>query len=94
MHFHPRPLRTNRRTFLSRAAQRRRVVTLSCERLYMRYVDAVGAGQTPQFLAGLERDLSAADEVCLTGSEWLTPDRFRSDLEPLLRACRRATRLT
>ena len=78
----------NRRGFLLAAARPRPVTELSCERLYMRYLDARGAGRTQEFLVALERDLTLAAEIRLTGREWLAHDDFRAAVEPLLRECR------
>jgi hypothetical protein len=77
----------NRRDFLKRTTRASRVLELSCERLYMRYVDARGAGRLPEFLHTLEVEIAAADEVRVTGREWLSHDDFRQDLDPVLRAC-------
>lgn len=78
------PPRVNRRTFLVAAARPRRVLEVSCERLYIKYLDASTAGRVPQFLAELERDLANADEVRLTRREWLTREDFRDQVGPLL----------
>lgn len=78
------PPRMHRRTFLVAAARRPRVLELSCERLYMKYLDARTSGRAQQFLADLRRDLAHADEVRLIGPEWLTREDFREDVGPLL----------
>ena len=77
----------SRRRFLLRSVGRSQIVELSCERLYVRYVDARSAACLPQFSRALERELRGADEVRLTNREWLARDDFRAALEPLLRAC-------
>jgi len=75
----------NRRDFfLRRTAGQPRIVEISCERLYIRYVDARSEKRLPQFLRMLERELEAAGEVRLTSREWLARDDFRADVESLL----------
>lgn len=74
----------DRRAFLFGATRRRRALELSCERLYMRYLDARSEGRSEQFLLALERDLAAAGEIRLTGREWLTRDDFRAAVTRLL----------
>jgi hypothetical protein len=77
----------NRRDLLLRPGRRPRIVQLSCERLYMKYMDARAGGCLREFLNTLDRELREADEICLTGREWLAREDFRNDLDPLLRAC-------
>lgn len=81
----PLPSPLHRRAFLLAASRRRRVVELSCERLYMRYVDARSEGRTEEFLLALERHLAMAGEIRLTAREWLARDDFRADVGWLLR---------
>jgi hypothetical protein len=76
----------NRRDFLRCAARRPRVIDLSCERLYMRYVDARSAGSLPALLESLQHEFSTVDEIRITHREWLSRDDFREDIGPLLRA--------
>lgn len=90
----PSSPRVDRRSFLLRAGQPRRVLSLSCERLYMQYMEAIRLRSAPRFLARLERQLGAADEVRLTAREWLAREEFRADIEPLLRARSQRIRLT
>jgi hypothetical protein len=59
-------------------------VELSCERLYMRYLDSIDECTTTDLLDSLTRDLSGARTVRLTATAWLTREDFRSWLEPLL----------
>ncbi|HVL69707.1 MAG TPA: hypothetical protein VM364_20790 [Vicinamibacterales bacterium] len=73
----------HRRDFL-RAAQPRRVLELSCERLFMKYEDARAEGRLPQFIEDLRHEIAAAAEVRLTGTEWLTRDDFGAALGDLL----------
>src|SRR5215210_7863730 len=73
-----------RRDLLLRRPRRR--LELSCERLYMQYADARSEARLGDFLAGVARDLAAADAVRVTAREWLGREDFRMALEPLLRA--------
>lgn len=75
----------SRRRFLLRTSGRSRIVELSCERLYIRYVDARSTARLPQFCRAVEREIDGADELRLTGCEWLARDDFRAALAPLLR---------
>jgi hypothetical protein len=78
----------SRRRFLRRTVRAPRVVELSCERLYIRYMDAVGAGRLSQFSCALDGELSGADIVKLTDREWLARDDFRAAVERSLDGCR------
>lgn len=78
--------RIDRRAFLLQCRPPRRLVELSCERLYMNYLDARSDGRVREFLEALERELETADEVRLTDRAWLARDDFRAHIEPLLRA--------
>ncbi len=76
----------DRRSFL-RAVRGIRPATLdlSCEQLYMRYVDGELRGTAPRLFARLERDLARADRVRLREEAWLARDeQFRLKLEELL----------
>jgi hypothetical protein len=73
----------NRRRFLRRAIGRT-AVDLSCERLYVQFVDASLSGRLPEFLQRLEREVAAAGEICLTHREWLSRDDFRRAVGPCL----------
>ena len=79
-----RPSHVSRRRFLT-AARPRRVVELSCESLYMKYLDALRVGRTEQFLAALAQELAPADEIRLTRREWLAHEDFRRDIRRILR---------
>jgi hypothetical protein len=77
----------NRRDFLRRTARRSRIVEICGERLYIRYVDARSVGRLQQLLQSLELELRTADEVRLTGREWLAREDIRRDLGRVLRIC-------
>ena len=59
-------------------------VELSCERLYMRYLDSIDECTTADLLDSLARDLGDARTLRLTATTWLAREDFRSWLEPLL----------
>ena len=80
---------TRRDFFLHRTAGQPRIVEICCERLFMKYVDARSAGSLPQLLQSLALELRTADEIRLTGREWLAREDIRRDLEPVLRMCGR-----
>lgn len=71
----------NRRRFLRRVAGQGTTAELSCERLYMRYLEAAYAGRVPDFVSALRREIRDADEVRLIRCEWLARDEFRHALE-------------
>ena len=73
-----------RREFMTAAVHPPRDLELSCERLYMKYVDAVGEGRLAAFLADLRAEIAAAGNVRLTGVEWLGRQDFREALGALL----------
>ena len=79
----------NRRDFLLLRADRdRRTMALSCERLYMRYVDAELDGSTGPFFAAIDRELRDVDVVRLTDTAWLARHDIKERLERVLDAFR------
>lgn len=75
----------SRRRFLRRAAGHGRTLELSCERLYIRYLEAADAGNLPGFLSAVTAEVGCADEIRLVKCEWLARDDFRRALERALR---------
>jgi hypothetical protein len=69
----------NRREFLSFAKNVGDVVELSCEQLYMRYVDSTIDGTTSQFFRSIEERLATVTSLRLIEPSWLTCDQ----LEPV-----------
>ena len=69
----------NRREFLLLSTDRRGTATLSCEQLYMRYVDSTLDETTPQFFDNLEQRLSTVSLLLLTDAAWLNCE----ELQPL-----------
>ena len=69
----------NRREFLSFAKDVENTVELSCEQLYMRYVDSAADGMTSQFFNKLEESLATVTSLRLMEPSWLSCD----ELEPV-----------
>lgn len=62
-----------------------RTRTLSCEQLYMRYLDGKLRGTADRLFARLERDLAGAARIRLLQSAWLDrDDDFRRALQAVL----------
>jgi hypothetical protein len=77
-------VRVERRDFLLlRAGQ---PAVLSCEQLFMRYLDSQMAGSTAELFAHLADDLGAVTAVRLTDTAWLARDDFQQQLRPVLDA--------
>ncbi|HEV3059474.1 MAG TPA: hypothetical protein VGY48_14585 [Vicinamibacterales bacterium] len=76
----------NRRDFLLLRATKDREAELSCERLYMRYVDAAVDGTTARLFEALAGDLENADVVRLTDAEWLAHDDLNVAVARILAA--------
>lgn len=80
----------NRRDFLLlKVSPTGKEIVLSCEALYMRFLDARSEGTTPQLFQNLADDLGRTRDVRLTETSWLSDEVFRSELEPLLETFRR-----
>lgn len=62
------------------------VLELSCERLYIQYVDARAEGRLQEFLQGLEAVLRRSATIKVVQPEWLSREDFRGHVQPLLRA--------
>jgi len=67
----------NRREFLFFTRGRKNTAELSCQQLYMRYLDSTLDGTTPQFLQEIEQRLSGITSVRLTDSVWLSSDELK-----------------
>jgi len=78
----------NRRDFLLLRAEGRSTV-LSCERLYMRFLDSQLDGTTSELFENLARDLRRVTAVRLIDPSWLSRDDLRAELEPVLDAFQR-----
>ncbi len=75
----------NRRAFLTACIRKSRVLAVSCERLYIRHMEARREGRLQEFLAALTAEVDAADQLLVTEDNWLDREAFRSDVEPILR---------
>ncbi len=78
----------NRRDFLLLRAEGRSTV-LSCERLYMRFLDSQLDGTTSALFENLARDLRRVNAVRLVDPSWLSRDELRAELELVLDAFQR-----
>jgi len=67
----------NRREFLFFAKDRTDTAELSCEQLYMRYLDSTLDGTTPEFFNNIEQRLSAVSWLRLIDSAWLSSDELK-----------------
>ena len=76
----------NRRDFMLLGRGRTRTLEISCERLYMTFVEARMHGSTAALLARLAEQSTRARRVRLRESVWLARDDFRLALEPVLDA--------
>src|SRR6266850_1029379 len=75
-------MRIDRRDFLLlRAGQ---PAVLSCEQLFMRYLDSQREDRTAQLFASLEEDLRAVTTVRLTDISWLSRDDLKQRLDDVL----------
>jgi hypothetical protein len=61
----------NRRQFLLARPGRTDTIELSCEQLYMRYLDARASGTEAELFAWVEGQLRDAAELRLRDTEWL-----------------------
>ena len=79
----------NRRDFLlMRTGRDSGQAILSCEQLYMRYVDARAQGTTAQLFTRLAGDLEGATRVRLIKTSWLSDDDLKRELDAVLDAFR------
>ena len=76
----PSATAVGRRVFLRRAIGRQRTATLACGRLYVRYVDALAAGDLDSFVRSVQWEIGSADDVVLAEREWLGRADFRDVL--------------
>ena len=67
----------NRREFIFLAKDRNNAAELSCEQLYMRYVDAAADGTTSHFFRNLEEQLTSVTSLRLIDPSWLNCDELQ-----------------
>ena len=76
----------NRRDFILLGRGRSRTLDVSCERLYMTFVEARMNGSSADLLARLTEHSARARRVRLRETVWLARDDFRSAIKPVLDA--------
>ena len=67
----------NRREFLFFNKNYIHTAELSCEQLYMRYLDSTLDGTTPQFFQNIEQRLSVVTSLHLADAAWLSCDELK-----------------
>ena len=77
----------NRREFLLFTKPDQHTAKLSCEQLYMRYVDSTLDGTTSHLFDKIEESLSAVTSLHLTDAVWLNCDELKP-IESILAAFR------
>jgi hypothetical protein len=77
-------MRIERRDFL--ALRVGEPAVLSCERLYMRFIDAQADGTTTQLFGQLAADLRGTAVVHLTETAWLSRAELKSHVDGVLAA--------
>jgi hypothetical protein len=73
-----------RRDFLALRTARMATFEVSCERLFMRYTDAVNDGSERQFLERTAHELTSARCIRLKDAFWLERNALGTALEPIL----------
>jgi len=80
----------NRRDFLlMRSGRDADPVILSCEQLYMRYVDARASGATASLFARLLEELHGVKRVRLIKTSWLADKDLETELNAVFESFRR-----
>ena len=75
----------NRRDFLLlRTDGPSREAVLSCERLYMRYLDSQMEGRTAEFFASLSDEIRRVDALRLSDASWLASRELKERLDNIL----------
>ena len=84
----------NRREFLFlRKGGNNEAAELSCEQLYMRYVDSIADGTTAQLFESIEQSLSALTVLRLTDTAWLKCEELKPVEWLLAKFCSRGGRV-
>ncbi len=78
----------NRRDFFLLGGRERSVLELSCERLYMRYLDSQMEGTSEEFIQRTQEELHRTRKVRLRDAFWLDRGALGTELEPLLKEFR------
>ena len=80
----------DRREFLlMRGGRESDPMILSCEQLYMRYVDARADGTTAELFAHLKEDLDSVKRVRLIKTSWLSDDDLKRQLDAVFESYRK-----
>jgi hypothetical protein len=77
-----------RQGFLPGVERDPQAVVLSCEQLYMRYLDARATGTTAELFEHLGRDLRSVKRVRLIKTSWLSDDDLMKQLDAVLASYR------
>jgi hypothetical protein len=80
----------NRRDFLLMRGREADAVVLSCEQLYMRYVDARASGTTAELFEHLGKDLQSVKKVRLIKTSWLSDEDLRRQLDTVFDSYRKS----
>ena len=75
-----------RREFLFLGSTRSKVMDVSCEELYMRYVDSGIEGGEEALFQRVGKELRGARKIRFHDAYWLKEEDLRKRLEPLLEA--------
>jgi hypothetical protein len=67
----------NRREFFFFTSERKNAAELSCETLYMRYLDSTLDGSTAQLFQSVEQSLITVTTLHLTDAAWLKCEELR-----------------
>ena len=67
----------NRREFFFFTSERKNAAELSCETLYMRYLDSTLDGTTAEFFQKVEQSLATVITLHLTDAAWLKCEELR-----------------
>jgi len=78
-----------RRDFLFLRLAADREIELSCERLYMRFVDAQVDGTVRRLFESLAADLADVKRVRLVDRSWLASADFKREIDAVLAAFQR-----
>jgi hypothetical protein len=78
----------DRRDFLLMRVNRTDAVVLSCEQLYMRYVDARADGSSETLFHALRSDLRGVRKLRLIKRSWLADEDLSRELDRVLAAFR------
>ena len=77
----------NRREFLFRTKEQQSTAELSCEQLYMRYLDSTLDGTTSEFVDNIKERLSTVTSLHVSDAAWLNCEELKP-VESILAAFR------